>query len=111
MASELETLYEQVSKVRSGAAADEKTAALFEAGREKIAKKVVEESAEVSLAYIQGNDEDLVSETADLFYNLVVLLADRGIPLSRVWEEMSMRRDALGIAGKLPKANREGSRD
>lgn len=103
MADLLQKLHEEIAKVARGAKCDEATAGLLSAGSEKIAKKVVEESAKVSLAYVQGNTDDVVRETADLFYNLLVLLVERGIPLEDIWREMSSREEVLGIAGKVPK--------
>lgn len=46
------------------------TSGLLNSGREKIAKKVVEESAEVSLAHVQINTDDVIRKTAELLYNL-----------------------------------------
>lgn len=106
MASELERLYDAVVRARDGAAHSPKTTELFEAGSVKIAKKVVEESAEVSLAYANQDDAEVVRETADLLYNLVVLLVDRGVRLEDIWDEMASREAVLGMAGKVPKDRR-----
>lgn len=53
------------------------TTYLFEQGVEKIAKKFGEESFEVVIAAM--TDEDLVEESADLLYHLLVLLAAKGV--------------------------------
>ncbi len=68
------------------------TARLFAAGREEIAKKVGEESVEVIVAALGQSDERLVSETADLFYHALVLLAERGVSLTQVEAELEKRR-------------------
>lgn len=60
------------------------TAKLLAAGTRKIAQKVGEESVEVALAASAGDNEELIEESADLLYHLLVLLQDRGVTLSDV---------------------------
>jgi len=57
------------------------TARLFEGGMPAISQKVGEEAAEVIVAAMQNDPAALKEETADLLYHLLVLLAERGIPL------------------------------
>ncbi|MGB8646046.1 MAG: phosphoribosyl-ATP diphosphatase [Anaerolineae bacterium] len=68
------------------------TARLFAAGPEEIMKKVGEEAIEVIVAAASQTDERLVSESADLVYHLLVLLADRGIEWSAVEAELDRRK-------------------
>jgi phosphoribosyl-ATP pyrophosphohydrolase/phosphoribosyl-AMP cyclohydrolase len=68
------------------------TAQLFERGLGEIAKKVGEESIEVIVAALSQSDERLVSETADLMYHSLVLLAARGVSLAQVEAELEKRR-------------------
>ena len=60
------------------------TAALFLAGRARIAQKLGEEGLEVALAAVGGSDEAVVDEAADLVYHLLVLLQARGLRLDEV---------------------------
>jgi len=53
------------------------TSYLFEEGIDKILKKVGEESAEVIIASKNEPDNELVYESADLLYHMLVLLAER----------------------------------
>ena len=55
------------------------TTYLFEEGIDKILKKVGEESAEVIIASKNDADDELIYESADLVYHMLVLLAARGI--------------------------------
>ena len=64
------------------------TTHLFAKGEEKIRKKTGEEAIELVLA---RSDQEIVSESADLVYHLMVLLAARDIPLKRIVEELSRR--------------------
>jgi phosphoribosyl-ATP pyrophosphohydrolase/phosphoribosyl-AMP cyclohydrolase len=64
---------------------------LFEKGTAKIAQKVGEEAVEVVIEAMSGNNELLKSESADLLYHFLVLLADRGIALNEVLEVLKKR--------------------
>ncbi|RIK77760.1 bifunctional phosphoribosyl-AMP cyclohydrolase/phosphoribosyl-ATP pyrophosphatase [candidate division KSB1 bacterium] len=68
------------------------TTTLFNKGVKKIAQKVGEEALEVALASVNETDERLASETADLLYHLLVLLAARNISLGEVAKELTRRR-------------------
>lgn len=65
---------------------------LQQKGLSKIAKKVGEEATEVVVAAIEHNEEEIVYESADLLYHLLVLLEERSIPLSALWQELAQRR-------------------
>jgi phosphoribosyl-ATP pyrophosphohydrolase len=68
-------------------------ASLFQKGEAHICRKIGEEAIEVVTAAL-GNEGDqrLVSEVADLWFHSMVLLAQRGIPLRRVFAELDRRR-------------------
>jgi phosphoribosyl-ATP pyrophosphohydrolase/phosphoribosyl-AMP cyclohydrolase len=53
------------------------TTRLFEAGVKRIAQKVGEEGVETALAATAGDKEELLNESADLLYHLLVLLRSR----------------------------------
>ncbi|NCN05338.1 MAG: phosphoribosyl-ATP diphosphatase [Spirochaetales bacterium] len=64
------------------------TTHLFEKGEDKIRKKAGEEAIELLLA---RSDEELVSETADFLYHLLVLFAEKNIPFRQVLRELGKR--------------------
>jgi len=67
-------------------------AGLFERGEAQICRKIGEEATEVVTAALGGEgDMRVVSEVADLWFHTMVLLASRGIPLRRVFEELARR--------------------
>jgi len=67
-------------------------ASLFEKGEAQICRKIGEEATEVVTAALGGEgDERLVAEMADLWFHSMVLLAARGIPLRRVFNELARR--------------------
>lgn len=65
---------------------------LFDAGTEKIAKKVGEEAVETAIAAAKGDKNDVVGEIADLQYHLLVLMAHMGITLEDLDKELRERR-------------------
>lgn len=65
------------------------TANLFEQGSGEIEKKVGEEAIEV---IISSGRQNLLEESADLLYHLLVLLRDRGVDLKKVMGALEERR-------------------
>ncbi len=68
------------------------TSYLFNQGLDKILKKVGEESAEVIIAAKNREKPELVYESADLIYHLMVLLVEQGIELPDIFSELRSRR-------------------
>ena len=64
------------------------TTLLFQKGEEKIRKKTGEEAIELILA---THRKDIVSESADLIYHLMVLLEVKDIPVDEVLAELEGR--------------------
>lgn len=67
------------------------TTTLFEAGIKRIAQKVGEEGVETALAATVGDREELINESADLLYHLLVLLRAAGLELSDVTSMLKAR--------------------
>jgi len=67
------------------------TVKLLAAGTRRIAQKVGEEGVEVALAATGGEPAELVSESADLLYHLIVLLKSQGLSLADVARELESR--------------------
>ncbi len=67
------------------------TASLFNKGYEQIASKVLEEAEEVVAAGRSESDERVAEETADVIYHMMVLLAQRNIPLEDVFAVLNER--------------------
>jgi phosphoribosyl-ATP pyrophosphohydrolase/phosphoribosyl-AMP cyclohydrolase len=70
------------------------TARLFASGLRRVAQKVGEEGLEVALAGAVEPDEQLVGESADLLYHLLVLLRSRELTLTAVVDELRKRHAA-----------------
>jgi phosphoribosyl-AMP cyclohydrolase / phosphoribosyl-ATP pyrophosphohydrolase len=68
------------------------TTRLFQEGVARIAQKVIEEAGETALAAVQGEQDNLPRELADLLYHALVLLAAADVKPSAVWQELQQRR-------------------
>ncbi len=68
------------------------TAKLFRKGIDRIAQKVGEEAVEVVIAGKNRDRSELVEETSDLVYHLLVLLAECGVTPDEVWAKLDERR-------------------
>jgi phosphoribosyl-ATP pyrophosphohydrolase/phosphoribosyl-AMP cyclohydrolase len=67
------------------------TTQLFTGGVDRIAKKIGEEATEVVIAAKNADPSELVWETSDLLYHLLVLLADRKVSLDQIGAELARR--------------------
>lgn len=72
------------------------TCYLFEKGLDKILKKVGEESAETIIAAKNDVPQDTVGEICDLIYHLMVMMAEKEIPLEDVLAELQKRSEKIG---------------
>jgi phosphoribosyl-ATP pyrophosphohydrolase len=70
------------------------TASLFthEKGENRVLEKLGEETTETILAAKDDDHEELVAESADLVYHLLVLLSMKGMDLADLREELAARR-------------------
>lgn len=75
-------------------------ASLAARGVPHIARKLGEEAIETLVAALDGTDDALVGEAADLLFHLTVLLAAKGVPLERVMAELERREGTSGLAEK-----------
>ncbi|EOT30166.1 bifunctional phosphoribosyl-AMP cyclohydrolase/phosphoribosyl-ATP diphosphatase HisIE [Enterococcus saccharolyticus] len=67
------------------------TSYLFEKGKEKILKKIGEESTEVVIGAMKEDREETVYEVADLAYHVLVLMNEMNISVKEVAEELAKR--------------------
>lgn len=79
-------------------------ASLHKKGLNKILEKVGEESTETILAAkdaaISGNTDDLIYETADLWFHTLVMLSHLGENADAVLKELARRFDLSGLDEK-----------
>jgi phosphoribosyl-ATP pyrophosphohydrolase len=76
------------------------TAKLFAGGPDSILKKIGEESAELIIAAKDGKRLNIVWESTDLIFHVLVLLAHFGLSIEDVSQEMRRREGVSGIDEK-----------
>lgn len=96
----LERLYEIIVSRKGGDPAVSHTAKLFAKGRAKIAQKMGEEAVELAIAAVAETREDVISESADLVFHLLVLWAECGVTIDDVRAELTRREGMSGIEEK-----------
>lgn len=97
------TLFQLEQTIRQRRSADPSqsyVAKLTAKGRGKIAQKVGEEAVEAVIAAMADDRAELVGESADLIFHLLVLLADCDVTLDTVLDELDRREGLSGIAEK-----------
>ncbi|OIO69264.1 MAG: phosphoribosyl-ATP diphosphatase [Zetaproteobacteria bacterium CG12_big_fil_rev_8_21_14_0_65_55_1124] len=75
-------------------------ASLYAKGLDKILEKVGEEATETIIAAKNNDREQIIYETADLWFHTMVMLAERGLSADDVLAELARRFGVSGIAEK-----------
>ncbi len=79
-------------------------AGLYHKGQDTILKKVGEEATETVIASKGGNREEIIYETADLWFHTMVMLSYHDLGPDDVLNELARR---FGLSGIEEKANRK----
>jgi len=98
--SELEQLQQLIQSKKDSDPSLSYSAKLFSQGIEEIQKKFGEESIELIIASNQNNRNNIINETADVLYHLLVLLSEKSISLKEVVEELERRSSMSGLEEK-----------
>jgi phosphoribosyl-ATP pyrophosphohydrolase len=104
----LEVLYQVILERKGASPETSYTASLLAKGVDKVLKKIGEEAAELIIAGKGGVRQEIIYETADLFYHALVLLGFHDIPPEEVYGELRRRFGMSGIAEKQSRAGETG---
>ena len=105
--SDVLTQLAAVLEARKNADADSSyVASLYQAGTDKILKKLGEEAIETVIDGKESNRDEIIYETADLWFHSMVLLAHNNIDPQLILDELDRR---FGLSGLEEKANRTKS--
>ena len=96
----LARLEETLASRRGADPSSSYTAQLFAKGPDSILKKIGEESAELIMAAKDGKRLNIVWESTDVIYHVLVLLAFYGLSIEDVSQEMRRREGISGIDEK-----------
>lgn len=88
----LEELYDVIQKRISDKDKNSYTYSLHKKGLEEIMKKLGEEAIETILASKHQDKKEIIYETGDLIYHLLVLLVEKKISLEEIFDELRSRR-------------------
>ncbi|MGY8985207.1 MAG: bifunctional phosphoribosyl-AMP cyclohydrolase/phosphoribosyl-ATP diphosphatase HisIE [Sphingomonadales bacterium] len=87
----LNTLNQTITQRAKDKPEESYTAKLISKGTKRIAQKVGEEAVEVVLAATTGDKEELINESADLLYHLMVLWQAEGVEMNKVTDCLKKR--------------------
>ena len=103
----LNDLYEVIMSRKAEPMEGSYTCYLFEKGIDKILKKVGEECAETIIAAKNGIKDDTVGEISDLIYHLMVMMAECGIDVKDVLENLEKRSHKIGNLKQMRVTDKE----
>lgn len=69
------------------------TTSLFQKGVNKMAQKVGEEAIETVIEATNGTSENLIYESSDMLYHLIVLLTSKGLRIEDIARELAKRHN------------------
>ncbi|MBU5638006.1 phosphoribosyl-ATP diphosphatase [Geomonas sp. Red69] len=93
-------VYRVIQERKANPSENSYTASLMAKGIDKILKKLGEEATEVVIAGKGGKRDEIVYETADLFFHSLVLLGYYDIDPEEVYAELRRRFGMSGIEEK-----------
>lgn len=96
----LRHLYDIVLSRKNASPDESYIAKLFAKGRIKIAQKVGEEGVELAIATLAEGKEQVIGESADLLFHMLILWADAGVTPEDVLQEMQRREGISGLDEK-----------
>lgn len=99
-ASQLDRLFEVIAARKGADPASSYTAKLFSKGVSACAQKLGEEAVETVIAAASGDREGALSESADLLYHWLVLVAALDLDPADVYAELARREGRSGLDEK-----------
>jgi phosphoribosyl-ATP pyrophosphohydrolase len=104
MSDVLEQLADVLEQRKQQSPEQSYVASLYAKGLDSILKKLGEEATETVIAAKNGNREQIIYETADLWFHCLVMLAHQGLGPDDVLSELQRR---FGLSGLEEKAQRK----
>ena len=93
----LKQLYKIIEKRKKQQLSDSYVYQLLSKGTDRIVQKIGEEAIEVAIAGKNGQRREIISESADLLFHLLILLIDKKIKLSEIETELFERNNKTGV--------------
>jgi phosphoribosyl-AMP cyclohydrolase / phosphoribosyl-ATP pyrophosphohydrolase len=105
----LDTLYHVIQERRQSPADKSYVSSLFAKGLDKILAKIGEEATETAVAGKGGDRQEVVYETADLYFHTLLLLSYYDLPPERVYAELRRRFGLSGLEEKRQRQDKDES--
>jgi phosphoribosyl-ATP pyrophosphohydrolase len=96
----IDELYRVIESRKGGDPEKSYTAKKFAKGTDHIAKKIGEEATEVAIAAARRDRGEIIAESADLLFHLLILWADQGIRPEEALDALRGRRGVSGLDEK-----------
>ena len=96
----IERVYDVIQDRRHGDPGESYVAKQFSKGRAKIAEKIGEEAVETVIAAIQNDRREIIAESTDLLFHLLMLWADADVKPADVFAELARREGMSGLTEK-----------
>ncbi|MBV8977934.1 MAG: phosphoribosyl-ATP diphosphatase [Alphaproteobacteria bacterium] len=96
----IDKLYETIAQRGGTSPKTSYTAQLLKRGIHQCAKKLGEEGVEAALAAVGGRKKEIIEESADVLYHLLVVWAATGVKPKAVYDALDRRRGRSGLARK-----------
>ena len=104
MSDVLQQLADVLEQRKQQSADKSYVASLYAKGLDTILKKIGDEATETVIAAKGGDKQQIIYETADLWFHCMVLLAQQGLGPDDVLKELQRR---FGLSGIEEKAQRQ----
>ncbi|CAI3926429.1 Phosphoribosyl-ATP pyrophosphohydrolase (HisI2) (PDB:6J22) [Commensalibacter communis] len=101
----LNQLYETILSRKNADPNTSYSAKLLAKGSKKTAEKFGEEAVECLIECATGNQKELITESADVLYHLLVMWVSAGVSPDDVWQELHRREGTSGIAEKAARSS------
>lgn len=88
----IDELYKIIQNRKSKKAKDSYVSSLLKSGRDRIIQKIGEEAIEVIIAAKNAGKKQIISEVADLWFHLLVMMTEFNISPKNIEDELSKRR-------------------
>ncbi len=82
-------------------------AKLYAKGLDSILKKIGEEATETVIAAKGGNKDEIIYETADLWFHTLIMLSHAGLKPQDVLDELARREGLSGLEEKNSRFEKE----
>ena len=102
----LNRLAELLEQRKSADPASSYVANLYAKGMDSILKKIGEEATETVIAAKGGSKDEIIYETADLWFHTLIMLSQAGLKPQDVLVELARREGLSGIAENAARAEK-----